>query len=305
MRNPKDPRWPRGGERTELREVAERWKWAYVDLYRQDHRDRMIGTAKPRLLRDATAEYLEHRAPLVARSTLQNDRTALAHLADDFPGAAVHTIDPQRTLNRLLREGYRPYTVWIYSQFLSGFWKWCGLEYAVEFPKWQQREARTWTDAEVGRIRAEARDLLVSLDCALYMGLRYGEIMGLEWEDVDLSTWTVRVRRQKNGQPLKSRRTRTALILPGWTHDVGTGRVADHRTERLRAVLKRAGLTEKGVGWHTGRHTYARMFLEAKPDMRLLQASLGHSSVTVTEAAYNHLLPDRAAELARVAIHGR
>jgi hypothetical protein len=47
------------------------------------------------------------------------------------------------------------------------------------------------------------------------------------------------------------------------------------------------------------------MFLEAIPEMRLLQASLGHASVTVTEQSYNWLLPDKAAEMARAGIYRR
>lgn len=189
---------------------------------------------------------------------------------------------------------------------MSGFWRWLGLDYTVSLPRWQKAEPRVWTDAEVGRVRAAAGDLLVAIDCGLYMGLRFGEIFGLDWSDVDLATWTVRVRRQQGGGPLKSRRVRTAVILPGWTHEARTGPVAAKaKRQRLTTVLKRAGLLEMGVGWHSFRHTYARLFLEAKPDMRLLQASLGHGSVTTTEQSYNWLLPDRAAELARVAIHGR
>ena len=69
-------------------------------------------------------------------------------------------------------------------------------------------------------------------------------------------------------------------------------------------TLKDAGLNGPGVGWHALRHTYARLFLEATRDIRLLQASLGHASVTTTEASYNWLLPERAAEMARDVIYG-
>lgn len=307
MRDPRAKGWPNAGERTELRDVAERWKWAYVDHYRTLHHERITGVTKPRLLKQAVREYLAERSGVVAPNTAQNDRSALAHLTDDFGDAPLYAVDPQRTLNRLLREKYRPHTVHTYSMYLSGFWKWCGLEYRVTLPKWQRREPRVWTNEEAAALRkAASPGLLVAIDCGLYMGLRFGEIMGLEWSDVDISTWTVRVRRQAGGQPLKSRKVRTAVILPGWAHKTGTGQVAAGVTrEHLRALLKRAEMQAAGVGWHTLRHTYARMFLEAKPDMRLLQASLGHSSVTVTEQAYNWLMPDKAAELARVAIHGR
>jgi integrase len=304
LRDPRHPNWPRDGERTELEDIADRWKWAYVDRAHELHRERVVG-GKPRLLKAAVREYLEHRKDAVARTTWMNDRTALAHLADDFGNAAVHQIDPQKTLNRLLREGYQPYTVETYSAFLSGFWRWCGLTYDVRLPRRQKPEPRVWTDEEIERLRKAAGELLLPIDCGLYMGLRFGEIMGLDWSDVDSASWTVRVQRQKGGAPLKGRRARTALILPGWSHGRGIGPVVPQlRRQRITGVLRAAGLEEIGVGWHSFRHTYARMFLEGKPDMRLLQASLGHGSVTTTEQSYDHLLPDRAAALARRAIHG-
>jgi integrase len=305
MRDPKHPAWPHGGERTELYDVADRWKWAYVDRYRAEHRARTIGLRRPVMLMDAVRDYRAERVDLVARSTADNDRTALAHLTDDFANAPVHEVRPQKTLNRLLREGYGPYTVEVYSAYLSGFFRWCGLPYEVELPKWQRSEPRVWNDHEVLRIRDFADDLLTAVDCGLYMGLRWGEIQGVRWEDVDLASWTVRVRRQKDGAPLKSRRVRTALILPGWEHAPASGFVAVRaKRQRLTTLLRRARLEGRGVGWHSFRHTYARIFLERKADMRLLQASLGHASVTTTEVQYNHLLPDRAAAMARKAIHG-
>jgi integrase len=308
LRNPRHPNWPRDGERTELADVADRWKWAYVDRAHELHRERVVG-GRPKLLRAAVREYLEHRRDAVATATWRNDRTALGHLADDYANTAVHQIDPQKTLNRLLREGYQPYTVETYSAFLSGFWRWCGLTYDVSLPRRQRNEPRVWSDEEVVRLRkaagASEGPLLLALDVGLYMGLRWGEIMGLDWSDVDLTSWTVRVQRQKGGAPLKGRRARTALILPGWTHGRGIGPVVGAlRRQRITGLLEAAGLSEVGVGWHAARHSYARMFLEAKPDMRLLQASLGHASVTQTEDAYDHLLPDQAAAMARRAIHG-
>lgn len=306
MRDPTHPAWPDAGERTELYEVADRWKWAYVDLGHRLHKERVLGVSRVMALTEAVREYTEARRPLVSRSTQGNDKAALAQLVKDFGSTPVHLVDPQRTLNRLLSEGYEPYTVEIYSAFLSGFWRWLGLPYAIELPRYQRAEPRVWTNDEIETIRDKAGDLLTAIDAGLYMGLRFGEIFGLEWSDVDLATWTVRVRRQKGGAPLKSRRARTAVILPGWTHPHGSGTVAvPAKRQRLTTVLKRAELLGDGVGWHSFRHTYARLFLEAKPDMRLLQASLGHGSVTTTEQAYNWLLPDKAAEMSVRAIHGR
>ena len=313
MRDPRHPGWPKFGDRTELRDVAERWKWDYVDWCHEGQRARALGHAQPRTLGDATADYIEHRRRTVEPATVSNDVTALQHLTDDHgAGTSVYALDPQRTLDRLLKAGYVANSVATYSAFLGSFFKWLEVPYSVTLPKSQKPDVRCFTDSEVDRLRASAltRDLTLTVDVGLYMGLRQGEIFALEWSDIDLGASTVRVQRQSTkAGSLKSKRPRTAVILPGWTHPAGQGPVVPERKRSsqyasFRYILKDAGLKEPGVGWHALRHTYARLFLEATRDIRLLQSSLGHGSVTTTETTYNHLRPERAAEIAREAIYG-
>lgn len=316
MRDPRHPLWPEGGERTELLDVAERWKWEYVDWCQDKARARQLGRTEPKRLGKAAEEYLRHREGIVSPQTLVNDRVALRHLRKDWPDdTSVALVDPQRTLDRMLRAGkWRPSTIKSVSRFLSSFFRSLGLPYAVKVPKEQARRAKAWTDAEVEKIRDEAGDLLLPLDCGLFMGLRLREIWGLRWEDVGKNT--VRVQRQYPDAALKSKRERTAVILPGWKHRRKEGPVVtlpfeDYR--RLSEVLTAVGLKGERISWHAARHTYARRFLEKAPDLRLLQASLGHRSVVTTEGLYDWLVPDKAAEMALgrmkkdrdVAPHGR
>jgi integrase len=270
----------------------------------------MLGEAKPVTVAEATKAYLAHRKVMVAYETYRNDCKSLRQLAKDFTGS-VHALRPQKTIDRLLREGAQPSTVVTHSAVLSGFFRWLAQPYVVRLPKVPRADVRVWGPEERKAIRkaAEKEGALAAVDLGFFAGLRKGEIFGAEWGDVDLPSWTVRVRRQADGRPVKGRRARTALILPGWTHAPGAGRIAPQMSEASQGrlflhVLRTAGVYEEGVGWHSTRHTYARDFLDAKPDLRLLQASLGHASVTMTERYYDHMLPDRAAELARRAIHG-
>ena len=309
MRDPKHPGWPQHGERTELREVAERWKWQYVDWCHARHKQRVIGGPETKPLGDMVEQFLAHRKRGVARQTLTNDRSALHHLLYDFgPHTSIHGVDPQRTIDRLLGMMMKS-SVLAHSRYLSGFYTWLELPYKVKLPqKEQARRAVCWSDEQIAQIRDAAGALLLPIDCGLFMGLRMREIWGLEWGDLDAPKHLVRVQRQYPNEPLKSRRERTVVILPGWEHEPGRGRVVrgsfERRPRDLADVLEGVGLKAPGVLWHSLRHTYARLFLEAEPNMRLLQASLGHSSVTTTEQLYNWLLPDPAAEIARSRIHG-
>ena len=288
--------------------MAERWKWQYVDWCHAEHKREMLGAPKVRLLGDMVEQFLAHRQGRVARQTFTNERGALRHLLEDFgPHTPIENVDPQRTIDRLLRMSMRS-TVRAHSKYLSGFYTWLDLPYKMRLPKEQPRRAVCWTDEQIKDIREAAGDLLLLIDCGLFMGLRMREIWGLEWGDIDAPKNLVRVQRQYPNQPLKSRRERTTVILPGWEHEPRQGRVAhgsfDKEPRRFGGVLESVGLKAPGVLWHSLRHTYARLFLEAEPNMRLLQSSLGHSSVTTTEQLYDWLLPDSAAEIARARIHG-
>lgn len=309
MRDPSHPAWPDMGERTELADVAERWRRKYHEWVEDEQRARQLGRRRPRDLEEMVREYTAHRRGLVEAETLAGDAKAFAHLKADWGNALVEDIDPQKTLDRLLRK-VSPNTVRVYSAHLSGFWTWLGLPYSVKLPKTQKAEARAWDEDEVERIRekADKAGLLLPVDCGLYMGLRKSEIWGLEWRDVQ--GHTVRVRRQYPNRSLKGKRARTAVVLRGWTHRPGEGRVCAQddvggQQRRLREVLKAAQLDEPGVLWHSLRHSYALRFLEATPDLRLLRSSLGHASVTLTESTYDHMKPDEAARLAVERIHGK
>ena len=46
LRNPEDAGWPDHGERTDMEEIAEQWKWAYLALVRDEHRRRVMGLGR-------------------------------------------------------------------------------------------------------------------------------------------------------------------------------------------------------------------------------------------------------------------
>ena len=58
----------------------------------------------------------------------------------------------------------------------------------------------------------------------------------------------------------------------------------------IKRACKRAGIDERASA-HWLRHSHASHSLEAECNLRLLQQSLGHASVTTTER-YLHISPD-------------
>lgn len=337
MRNPKAPGWPDDGERTSDRQVAERWKWAYHDHVRHGHRSRVLGQKRARTLGDAVTEYLRHRENVVEYATWSNDRSALGHLLDAV-GAAVPTVklapDSYQVLaDRMLSEGYQASTVAVYMGQIGAFAKWAGMaEPDVDLPNPGTTDRYIFTDEECDRLRwagnrvdeqriGKFPSARLAVEIGLSMGLRQGEMFALRWQEIDREARSVRVNWQvpkdrHELKPLKGKQARTALVLPEWWgfhRDDATGVILSHkgrtvstRTQRnlITRVLDTAGLNDIGRGFHELRHAYARRFLERAPDIFLLMKSLGHSSVTITEQAYEHLLSDRAVELARKRVYG-
>lgn len=148
-----------------------------------------------------------------------------------------------------------------------------------------------------------------------YTGLRWGELVGLRVEDVDLTRRRLRVVRSVTpvaGKPVegppKSRAGRRmvpiaepaarvlARRMSGRRGDEpavgsqsgGMLRVTNWRQQtKWNATLRSLGLD--GLRPHDLRHTYASLARSAGADLKLLQATMGHSSITVTADTYADL----------------
>lgn len=141
---------------------------------------------------------------------------------------------------------------------------------------------------------------------ALRTGMRQGELLGLEWCDVDFDRPSIAVTRScvrgivtspKSNKirhiPMTSdllavfgkMRRRQGLVFdrPDGTH------LSDSLANgALHRIQKRTGL--RPVHWHLFRHTFASQLVRRGIPLRKVQALLGHSTITMTER-YAHLAP--------------
>src|SRR5450759_575525 len=175
-------------------------------------------------------------------------------------------------------------------------------------------------DAVAGR-RLEA--LYVT---TLALGLRRGEVLGLQWEDIDFRTGRLRVQRQlqRFGGRLhlvepKTDRARRVLDLPQsvvkvltdhqkrqvierltagahWDeHDLifptTTGTPLDARglLRDFRQVLRKGKLP--AIRFHDLRHSCATMLLVQGVPARVVMEILGHSEISLTMNTYSHVIP--------------
>jgi integrase/recombinase XerD len=178
----------------------------------------------------------------------------------------------------------------------------------IKPPKTKERLAeKILTVAEVRRLIDSCnttRDALI-LSLMYACGLRVSEVVGLTWNDL-------KPHLDGAGKATvfgKGSKTRVAIIPPklwqqilefkptergsGWVFLTNKGNQMErsivHRM--IKRTCRRAGVDER-TSSHWLRHSHATHSLEAGCNLRLLQQSLGHASVTTTEK-YLHISPDK------------
>jgi integrase len=169
-----------------------------------------------------------------------------------------------------------------------------------------------------------------------HRGLRRGEAAGLEWEDIDLDGPALTVRRQHTQRgweviehgPKSEAGDRTVALDAGTvaalrTHRraqvaerlawgsawVDSGKVFTQEngapphpatiTDRFHELVAAADLPP--VRLHDLRHGAASLMLAAGVDLKVVQETLGHSSITLTSDTYTSVYPAVAAAAADAA----
>lgn len=184
---------------------------------------------------------------------------------------------------------------------------------SLEF--WTQAEVRSLLDAAkaqaAGSLDAQLQYLRVLF--TLHTGVRKGELLGLRWCDLDLSSKRLTIARSyrtlpKSGKPRFLRlpdaiisalqawepicpKTDEGLVFPV-KRQRGWGMAGDtHSLLRLPALLRTAGVRVLPHPWHALRHTFASHYVMSGGNLLALQKILGHSDVKTT-LIYAHLAPD-------------
>ncbi|MCF8111600.1 MAG: site-specific integrase [Desulfobacteraceae bacterium] len=155
---------------------------------------------------------------------------------------------------------------------------------------------------------------------ALRTGMRLGELLALQWGDIDFNSGYILVRRTyKRGQftEPKNKKTRKVDISEalvevlenqatlekketlrrGWTEPpelvftVKDGNPIEQNDIRrvFKRTLKKAGLRE--IRFHDLRHTYASQMLSLGESPVYVKEQLGHHSIQLTVDTYGHWIP--------------
>lgn len=194
-----------------------------------------------------------------------------------------------------------------------------------KLPPKRGREMQVLSPQELQRflMQAQAEGYFELFLLDLSTGLRRGELLALQWSDLDLDTGTLSVTKQVyevDGKlQLSVPKTKASirkLVLPPAVVEVFRAyqKTASSRwlfpspknpdlpltpgsvLRRLQIILERAGC--KKIRFHDLRHTFATMALENGMDIKTLSSMLGHVSAATTLDIYTHITGDMLSEAA-------
>lgn len=189
--------------------------------------------------------------------------------------------------------------------------------HGLELPAIRSAEREGVLPEEVERrLALLPADTRVLWAVAFYAGLRRGELAALMWEDIDLATGVIRVRRGWDAiegeiTPKSRNGVRKVPITPQLrdyldqhkldsTTDRVFGSLRNVRTMADRASKAWAKAKLERLTLHGARHAYASLMIAAGVNAKALSTFMGHSSIQVTYDKYGHLMPgseDEAADL--------
>lgn len=200
-----------------------------------------------------------------------------------------------------------------------------------ELPRIRKKEIRPLnqeqTAAFLEKIQGHTHEYLFQI--ALFTGMREGEILGLNWDSVDLDRGILKIQQQlcrekkKGGKYYisspKNDKSRILVLAPSIVHlfrcqwlkqvenrlkagerwkETGlvftnpSGGYLSYRTvyDCFKRVMKKLGLPD--VRFHDLRHTYATFALKSGDSPKTVQENLGHADIAFTLNIYGHVLDE-------------
>ena len=180
-----------------------------------------------------------------------------------------------------------------------------------ERPKKTQAEKRVLDDAEIGKLLEEGGAYRPLIAVLVFSGLRLGEALGLQWQDVGDGFLHVRRQLGRDRVPAEIKTAagrRDVVLMPQLasvltTHKVASlhcgetdfvfpspdGRGHDHRSvmRGIEKAVDRAELGD-GISAHNCRHTFASQLIALGLDPVRVSKQLGHKSAAFTSDFYAH-----------------
>jgi len=190
----------------------------------------------------------------------------------------------------------------------------------------RQTEVRPFTSEEVDLILSKCAEIYPEyypfMLTAFRTGMRLGEILALQWSDVNWNKGLIHVKRSYRNRRLTKTKTgkarqvemsnelvselrallidrkKQALVAGSnepviWIFHNGGSPIAQNSVRYIwRLLLDKAGMQYEK--FHAARHTYASLLLSAGVSVYYVSKQMGHSSIQITIDIYGHFIPSES-----------
>jgi integrase len=212
-----------------------------------------------------------------------------------------------------LRKGRGAATVNRYLSALRSAWNWARSAGLLPddrlFPSRvmltePRGRTRALADEELAALLKAAREHSALMQAAVVVsiatGIRQGELLRLDWSDVDWTRQTARIRESKNDEPrtvhlpqsaldaLRALKREKIVGAPVFLGYDGARLKKSTLEARWSAVRETAGLKDKDLHWHDLRHSFASALATNGATLLEIGRALGHKSPAATWR-YSHL----------------
>lgn len=207
----------------------------------------------------------------------------------------------------------------------------------VTLPKVEQKEKKIYTIEEVTKflelLENEPLKYKVFFNLAVFSGFRRGELLGLEWKDVDFDNCVISVRRtscyttQKGiyTDTTKTRKSQRSIKFPNAIMELLKKYKLEQEGEARKLGSKWVNSDRLFVKWngepmnnntpyfwlnefcekhslpfygiHSFRHLFASMLVNEGVDIVTVSGALGHSAVSTTSNIYCHMIDNSQAKV--------
>ena len=306
------------------------------------------GGASP-LLKDIIEEWLQDEKLYIKPTTFMRKKSTVEnHIMPAFGDMPIETIthvDIQNLINDMSKSGQSYSSVKKVYEALNACIRFYRHKQQIYFNpceniripthnKKDPSDIEFFDERQIGMIEEEIRrtyktDKKVyrmgeSVIIILYTGIRIGELLALEWTDIDFINNTISITKdaalvaneegkydmviQKTPKTKKSNRVipmtdkakeaflQIKQITGNCQYVMTTSNgsiIRPYNLDKMFAkVLRNTGIIDEGesYGVHTLRHTFASLLFKNGIETKIISELLGHSSVKVTEDIYIHLI---------------
>lgn len=329
MKKRKDGRWIKtitiNGKRMYFYSTEKTERQAEKDIFAQ-----MIQYSdteeKGKTFKSVAEEWeLEHFKSL-EHYTSRRYKTLLTHVTDHFDGMYIKNISPEqieRFLLSLVTKDYSSKTIKDQFSVIKMVFRYAFInEYVDSDPTLHIKPPKGTASTKREALSEDQMKIVDnSTDCTfgllayflMYTGLRKGELLALQWQDIDLEKKEIYISKSvyhhNNVPHIKTPKTkageRTIMLLDCLAEKLKTvkDRVPEHYLFsdenpltnsqfqcRWEKYQKESGLK---ITAHQLRHTFATILFEANIDVKDAQNIMGHSDISVTQNIYTHIRSQR------------